>query len=407
MQRREFLATGTAGLYLSSQLSASSVSAAEEKIRGADAGPESVFFGHPVLSGPAPESLTILQAVNGPASGFLEIAIGDQPFQRIDHEAHGLLPYDENVLKFVLPPIPAHETLRYRIAARKIHFVTDYKIVQGPVESTPIQTAKTLNPAASTTRFVVWNDTHERQSTIQQLQQQTAAIEPDFLMWNGDQTNNVHDPRIMREQYLSPGQLEISARWPLAYARGNHDVRGPAARLVDRFTGTPEDRFYYAFRSGPVAALVMDTGEDKPDDRDVFAGLAAFEPMRRRQQAWLKQIIEEPWFKSAPFRILFCHIPLWWYEDTSKYDFWFCSEVCREAWLPLLVRGGVQLVISGHTHRATWLPQNAEQPIGQLIGGGPEPERATLIDGQCDGKSLRLKCQFLNGKIAYETRIDA
>jgi len=405
MQRREFLASGAVGIGLSSQLKFQTADAAENTSQSDNM--SGVFFGAPVLSGPAPESLSILQAVNGPASGYLEIAVGEEPFRRIDHESHGLLPYDDNVLKFVLPPLPANQVLRYRIIARKIHFETDYKIHQGPVESTPVQIAKTLNPAAASTRFVIWNDTHEHQATIQKLQQQTAAIQPDFLMWNGDQTNNVHDPRAMREQYLSPGQLEISARWPLAYARGNHDVRGPAARIVDRFTGTPEDRFYYAFRSGPLAALVMDTGEDKPDDRDVFAGLAAFEPMRRRQQTWLKNVIEEPWFKSAPFRVLFCHIPLWWHEDTSKYDFWFCSEVCREAWLPLLIRGGVQVVISGHTHRATWYPATADQPIAQLIGGGPQLDRARLIEGNCDGKTLTLTTRLLDGTIAHEARFEA
>ena len=35
-------------------------------------------------------------------------------------------------------------------------------------------------------------------------------------------------------------------------------------------------QFYYAFRSGPLAALVMDTGEDKPDDSPHFGGMVAF-----------------------------------------------------------------------------------------------------------------------------------
>ena len=44
----------------------------------------------------------------------------------------------------------------------------------------------------------------------------------------------------------------VAARWPLAYARGNHDVRGPAARSLSRFTGTPDDRS--ASRSWPATA---------------------------------------------------------------------------------------------------------------------------------------------------------
>jgi len=408
MQRRDFLSSSfVAGLSVAT--SSSSLLQGAEKTTAADdvVAAKSVFFGHPVVSGPAPESLTILQAVNGPASGYLELAIGEGDFQRIDAEAAGLLPYDANVFKFVLPPLPDNESIRYRITARTITFKTDYNIIQGEASTGPTYTFRTLNSKAESTKFVVWNDTHEHQETIKILQQQTAALKPDFLMWNGDQTNNVHDPVRMREQFLSPGELEICSRWPMAYSRGNHDVRGPGARQVHQFTGTPDDRFYYAFRSGPVAALVMDTGEDKPDDRAVFAGLAGFEAMRERQKIWLAQVITEPWFRSAPFRILFCHIPLWWNRDVSKYDFWIFSEVCRDAWLPLLKQADVKIVISGHVHSSNWIPANENQAIGQLTGGGPQTNSATIIQGIADQHTLRITCQSLDGKILYDLKFEA
>src|SRR6185503_9374510 len=124
--------------------------------------------------------------------------------------------------------------------------------------------------AADTTHFAVWNDTHENSETLQSLHRLTAALRPDFLLWNGDQSNDVHFERDMARQFLMPEGLRIAESRPLAYVRGNHDVRGPAAQSLADFTGTPDDRFYYGFRSGPLAALVMDTGEDKPDDSPYF-----------------------------------------------------------------------------------------------------------------------------------------
>lgn len=405
MLRRDFLSTTVAaGLGVVATANAQGLSATKES--KADSS-KPLFVGYPVVSGPAPESLSILQAINGPASGYLELAIGSGDFQRIDAEAIGLLPYEKEVLKFTLPPLPPNQEIRYRIVARKIEFTNAYKISQGEVETTEVKTFRTLNPAAESTRFIVWNDTHENQETIKILQGLTQEFRPDFMQWNGDQTNDIYDPEKMKAQYLAPSGLEISAQWPLAYARGNHDVRGPAARLLPKFTGTPDNRFYYAFRSGPVAALVMDTGEDKPDDREVFAGLAGFELMRARQREWLSKIIEEPWFKSAPYRILFCHIPLWWIDDGKKRDFWMFSEVSRDAWLPLLEKAGVQIVISGHTHNASWMPKSAQQPIGQLIGGGPRKEIATIIEGVADQKTLTLTCKSLDGKVLHEIKIPA
>jgi predicted phosphodiesterase len=295
----------------------------------------------------------------------------------------------------------------YRVTARTIEFKNAYNIVQGKPETSATKTFRTLDPAAREAKFIVWNDTHENLETIRALHEQTHEFGPDFLLWNGDQTNDVYDQAKMTNQYLAPAGLELAGKWPLAYARGNHDVRGPAARHLPEFTGTPDDRFYYGFRSGPLAALVMDTGEDKPDDHPVFAGLAGFAAMRERQTKWLAATIREPWFREAPFRVLFCHIPLWWTDEKSNPGYFLFAKPCREAWLPLLIEGKVQLVVSGHTHRASWLPSTADQPIPQLIGGGPRPAGATIMHGTANAQELKLHMRSLTGETLQEVTIAA
>lgn len=402
MRRRSFLSTSLAAGLGAAVTSPQNGSAAEDA-----PAPQGVLAGPPVVSGPAPETLTILQPVHGPATGHLELAIGEADFQRVDAEAFGLLPLERYTLKFRLPPLPPGQTIRYRVTARPITFHNAYKIEPGESETTAERSFRTLDPTASETRFVVWNDTHENLETIRTLQQQTDRAEPDFLLWNGDQTNDIYDPAKMTNQYLAPAGLEISACWPLAYVRGNHDVRGPAARHLPEFTGTPDDRFYYAFRSGPMAALVMDTGEDKPDDHPVFAGLAGFSALRQRQRRWLAETIRQPWFQTATYRVLFCHIPLWWTDEVSDPGYWLYAKPCREAWLPLLEEAGIQLVISGHTHRATWMPASKTQPIPQLIGGGPRPEIATIMEGTATAQQLTLVTKTLEGKVVHEVTIPA
>ncbi|MBX3413037.1 MAG: metallophosphoesterase [Pirellulales bacterium] len=404
MQRRTFLKSGLcagATATLVAHTSALRDAAADS------ASHESLLAGSPVVFGPDSAALTVVQGVRGAATGFLELALGDEPFQRVDAETAGLLPYDPHVLKFRLPPLPAGQTLRYRIVARPIDFQTAYKILPGEPVTSETYACRLLDPSADETQFVVWNDTHENQTTLDMLERATAALEPDFLLWNGDQTNDIYDVSKLSAQVLSPGGLTIAARWPLAYARGNHDVRGPAARHLPEFTGTPDDRFYYGFRSGPVAVLVLDTGEDKPDDHPVFGGLAAFETMRRRQREWLARVVRQAWFREAPFRLLFCHIPLWWIDEVSDPGHWRFSKVCREAWLPQLVEAGVQLVISGHTHEHAWMPPTAERPIGQLIGGGPKPQHATILEGTATRHKLQLVMKKLDGAELHRVTFEA
>lgn len=399
MQRRNFLTAsliaGSTPLFTASRLSAQDEAATPNKNE----------LLPPTIFGPAAEEITILQAVGSASSGFLEFGETKELGERVDGAIAGLIPYDKHSLKFKLPALKPGQLYHYRITVRPINFRNAYDIKAGEPLIGPIHSFRTPDPSAQESRFVVWNDTHENLNTIRALIGKTKELSPDFLVWNGDQTNDIYDPAKMANQYLCPGGMAIAADVPLAYSRGNHDVRGPAARELPRFTGTPGDRYYYAFRSGPLAALVMDTGEDKEDDHPVFGGLAAFARMRAEQTRWLEDLIEQPWFKEAPHKVLFCHIPLWWQGERANGRFGAVAGACREEWLPSLQKAGVKLVISGHTHRNALLPAGPDRPITQLVGGGPQPERATYISGHVTREKLEIRMLNLAGETLHEVSL--
>jgi len=416
MNRRKFLATAAAGSAL--PLVAQNYSDYSKDPRpdvaegswtaGAPDGP--VFKGSPVVSGPAADAITILQPVQRLTTGRLEFAVEDGPWQRVDGDEAGLMPMSEHVLKFRLPSLPPGKAVKYRVVARSAGWVKVRQFYHGEFKVGASQTSeersfRTLDPAAASTTFAVWNDTHENTETLKALDALTTPLKPDFMLWNGDQSNDVHFERDMAGQFLTPAGLAIADRWPLAYVRGNHDVRGPAASALPDFTGTPGDRYYYGFRSGPMAALVMDTGEDKPDDSPYLSGMGAFQKMQRKQAEWLKGIVKEKWFRAAPHKVLFCHIPLWFKHpripnsDGTKY--------CRELWGPILAKAGVKLVISGHTHDYLWMPAKEGQPIAQLIGGAPQPKYATFIQGTATKTELKLKMSKLDGTVVADVTMKA
>lgn len=369
-----------------------------------------IFSGPPVVSGPAPDALTILQPLQRFATGYLEYYINDGDWVRVDGGQAGLLPLSEHVLKFCLPPLPGGAEVRYRIAAHSIGWVKVRQFYHGELcsgkeQKSPEYRFRILNPHAETTSFAVWNDTHENEETIKALHARTEAAKPDFLVWNGDQSNDVHFEKDMSRQFLNPAGLAIADRWPLAYVRGNHDVRGPAARSLPAFTGSPGDKFYYGFRNGPLAALVMDTGEDKPDNSEYFGGMASFERMQKDQSLWLKEIVKETWFRDAPHKVLFCHIPLWFTHPKLPNNRFHGHELCRTLWEPTLTQAGVKLVISGHTHDYLWIPKKEGQPISQLIGGAPQHKYATLILGTATKQTLHLKMLRLDGTVVADVMV--
>jgi hypothetical protein len=371
-----------------------------------------VFKGSPVVSGPASDFVTILQPVQRMATGYVEYSVEDGAWQRADGGEAGLLPLSEHVLKFRLPPLPAGRLVKYRIVARSAGWVKVRQFYHGEFKVGEPQVSeersfRTLDPAAETTTFAVWNDTPENSETLQALHKLTTPLNPDFLLWNGDQSNDVHFERDMAGQFLTPAGLTIADRWPLAYVRGNHDVRGPAALSLPAFTGTPDDRYYYGFRSGPLAAIVMDTGEDKPDDSPYLSGMGAFQKMQKQQAEWLRGVVKEAWFREAPHKVLFCHIPLWFKHPKIPNNPFDGSKFCRDLWAPALVEAGVKLVISGHTHDYLWMPAKEGQPIAQLIGGAPQPKYATFISGTATKTQLKLKMTKLDGTVINDVNIDA
>ncbi|MDB6076642.1 MAG: metallophosphoesterase [Akkermansiaceae bacterium] len=263
---------------------------------------------------------------------------------------------------------------------------------------------RTLDPGAAATRFVVWNDTHENGETIRQLHAATPAA--DFLLWNGDTCNNWVKEELLIPTLLNPAGQDISAGRPLLFTWGNHDVRGKWAFRMPGIVATPDDRPYYAFRSGPVALIFLHTGEDKPDAHPSFEGRVAFEKMRREQAEWLRATIERPELRDAPYRVLCCHIPLRWIDegpqDYANGGFDRYSRSSRDLWHDSLVRWKTQVVISGHTHQARWLAPADGFPYAQATGGGPQLESATWTEITADAAGLKLKMTDLAGRVVVE-----
>jgi hypothetical protein len=171
----------------------------------------------------------------------------------------------------------------------------------------------------------------------------------------------------------------------------------------------PEGRPFYAFRSGPVAAICLHTGEDKPDSHPGFRGRVAFDALRAEQAEWLRGVIRQPEFRDAPYRIVFCHIPLRWRDeklpDYSKGGFDHFSERSRTAWHKSLVAWKTQLIVSGHTHNVGWFPATEKFPYAQIVGGGPTLKAATWMEGQTDARGFNLKVRNLSGEVLHDVAL--
>jgi predicted phosphodiesterase len=412
MKRRDFLQATAA--FASASLIAGTARVAQHAKPAPTAEPFA-FAAFPVLLNPTPNSVSILALPNALATGWVEYGPTETLGQRAGGDSRGQRPLSDNLLSFRIIGLKPGERYFYRVCLKPVTYKSAYSVIPGNEIRSEICSFRTLNPAAAQVSFTIWNDTHENIPTVMKLSQNLKASPTDFLFWNGDVTNDIQLESKIIPNYLAPARQPFATTIPFTMTRGNHDVRGRDSRTLARYLTGPTGEYFYAFRHGPVAAIVLDTGEDKPDDQLVFGGLNDFAAYRSLQRSFLEKAIADPAFASAPFRIILMHIPLFWDADVPAnwpgvwgkdtkgkiINGWICEDGYAK-WHDLFVKARVDVIISGHTHKHAFFPGNDKHPYAQLIGGGPKPAEALSIIATATRERLAFTLNDLDGKMVMQ-----
>ena len=194
--------------------------------------------------------------------------------------------------------------------------------------------------------MAIVSDIHARDDHFKALTNGLNPKELDFFVVNGDLVSQIYDIDKTTLHAVNPVQ-SLVANLPYLYVRGNHEGRGnDHHKLSEIFPMRERDGWYYTFRQGPVAFIVLDAGEDKPDDDVEYGGLAEYDPYREVQLEWLKEAVKRPEIESAPIKICLMHIPA--YKDKTT---WYAQNWVNENFVPVLNEAGVNLMLSGHIHK--------------------------------------------------------
>jgi predicted phosphodiesterase len=412
MNRRRFIGSlATAGA------APAVVLAAENETPSEGGSPRVEILSPPVIQNPTETSFSVSWMINGTATGWVEWgttkALGN--VTRPSH--HGLVGMSHYALSVKVSGFPVGASIYYRVVTMPVTYHNAYSIEKGEPIQGEIRQANLPSASAESCSLVMVNDTHDHAKTVAALAQRIGEIDPDALLWNGDAANTFDDTMQVARICLSPGQGTddpASGGWastrPLFFTFGNHDARGQSARILpevltpwplsagdpDGLAPTPYGAGRYCFtkRMGPLAIVCLDTGEDKPDARDVWGGMAAYEPYREAQKEWLVKALKRPEIAEAPYLLTFCHIPLRGLDGQNdgmgETGYAGYSGFGQKLWMKTLIEAGCQMILSGHTHRHRIDEPNDEFPLYQVVSGGPRSEQARLIQIRADKNELRL-----------------
>lgn len=279
---------------------------------------------------------------------------------------------------------PGH-TYQYRVASRRVVALKPYWPDMGRTVESPVASFTTFDSAKKTASFAVITDTHENVERIEALMDIIHQAPVDFVVHDGDSLNWVASENQIKDKFLHPMAIGLQGRTPLLYVRGNHDYRGGMARSFGDYLHAQDGRYFYTRDHGPLHLVMVDTGEDKPDDTQVYAGLNNLRDYRRQEFAWFRQsLADEPRTRTAPFTVVLGHDPTWGWLDGNNDD-----------WMQVANRARVDLFIAGHVHAFMHIrPGERGNDFPILVVGQDQVARV-----EADGHTLKVRVTDSGGKL--------
>ena len=285
---------------------------------------------------------------------------------------------------------------RYRISGKVVEDDSNiYRINYGHLRQISARRdhcVRTLDPKAEVCRFSMMNDIHGNDKVYADLAAGIDLKNTDFLVLNGDMVSNAKQIDTVIKHMVEPIKQQAE-RIPLFYARGNHEGRGADFdKLYDMFP-TSTGQFYYTFRQGPAAFVVLDAGEDKPDSHHEYGGTADYDAYRQAQTEWLLKAVKDESFASAPMKICIIHIPTLAFRSS-----WYAERYITEHWVPILEKAGLDLALCAHHHK--W----------RVVGAGEHGKNYPLLinsdkermDVVVTAKSIEVKTYSTDGTLVHE-----
>ena len=343
-----------------------------------------MFFSNPYLQNPATDGMTVMYQTRTLVHSWVEYGTDTLQLSREQELFGGQAVCHDIEHKVRLTNLQPGTKYYYRICARELFHYAAYSKIIGDTLRTAFHSFTT--PSDETTDFtaLIFNDLHQVDRTMRDMARLAATVPHDFVVFNGDcLAEPVDQPDAIRMIHNLTERFN-SAEIPAFFVRGNHEIRNAYSAGMPSLLEQPGGQTYGAFSWGDTRFVILDCGEDKPDDHWVYYGMNDFTKFREQQRDFLSKELKSHEFRKARRRVLIHHIPLW--GNTDKY------RPCTELWTPLCGKGTFDVAIGAHTHEFRYhAPGTEGNAFPVFVGGGPATKSATMMVLSKKGKQLTLR----------------
>lgn len=308
----------------------------------------------PYVHGITDDSATVVWCTDQPAVSWVEIAPADgSHFYAQERKKFFQAPLGRKLVGTMhtvrIDGLKPATTYNFRIFSRKVAAEVKNRTYYGAVASSKVYKKaplklRTLDASKKEINFAVVNDIHEHSDELKKLLE-FVPKSADFLLLNGDMTNYMGSREQMFKGYLNViSEFVGKTGMPMFMAIGNHETRGAISHEFMNYFPTPTNKPYYTFRVGPAFFVVLDSGEDKPDNDVEYSDRSDFDNYRQRQAEWFKGVVKSKEYAAAPVKILIVHVPPAWGS-------WHGSKHFQKCFAEAINNAGLSAIISAHTHK--------------------------------------------------------
>lgn len=361
-----------------------------------------LMVGEPYLQNISSEGVTIMYQTTEPCHQWVEFGTDSTKMEMRRALLGGQEICHDRLGKVRLEGLQAGTKYYYRVCCRKFLKNKTYSKEFGEQQNTRCYSFQLPREDEKNLRVLILNDLHlNGSSSLPEALKVTKGWKYDMVVMNGD---CLTEPQSLDDAILRVHTLTSAfngAEIPILFVRGNHEIRGAYSSGLPLLLDNPGGKTYGAFSWGETRFMVLDCGEDKPDDHREYFGLNDFTSFREEQVPFIKQELKSKEFRKAKTRIMLSHVPLW--GDGDSY------HPCTDLWAPLLKKAPIDVSITGHFHRLFMYEKGEKDgnPFPLLIASKP---MSTLLVKEgpelrleiWDGEGCHIRTWWLKGPKAKE-----
>jgi endonuclease/exonuclease/phosphatase family metal-dependent hydrolase/Icc-related predicted phosphoesterase len=339
----------------------------------------------PYLQNPGTDEMTVMWLTNVPARSWVEYGTDPDNLKRARTFIEGVMVANNKINRVRLTDLQPGTRYYYRVVSQEITRYSSYYKEFGDTVRSDIKSFTTWSDDMKDFRVIVYNDIHSNMEMFNKLHSLVEDKPYDLVIFNGDCFDDVEVESDIVDRLLTYTPRIKSDEIPSIFIRGNHETRGEYSLHLWDYLGRMGGRSYSAFSLGDTRFVLLDCGEDKPDDHWVYYDMNDYTQHRIDQAEFLKEELQSAAFKDARKRVLIHHIPIFGVKSDS-------FSPCSDLWIPVLENAPFNISLNGHTHRYRVIEKGETgNNFPVIIGGGNREPDGTVTVLEKKGDKLTVE----------------